>query len=75
MPSTVIVAVSPGDREVMESPLRAASMLVGLAQQARIVFLATGGGLWSMMPWPVLATRSCGPSGWGNPMVLAAAGR
>ena len=39
MPLTVAVDVSPGDREVLESWLRAPSLRAGVAQRARIVLL------------------------------------
>ncbi len=43
MPLTVTVDVPPGDREVLESWLRAPSMSAGLARRARIVLLAADG--------------------------------
>ena len=43
MPLTVAVDVSPRDREVLESWLRAPSLRAGLAQRARIVLLAADG--------------------------------
>jgi transposase len=43
MPLTVAVDVSPGDREVLESWLRAPSLRAGVAQRARIVLLAADG--------------------------------
>ena len=43
MPLTVTVDVSPRDREVLQSWLRAPSVRAGLAQRARIVLLAADG--------------------------------
>ena len=43
MPLTVTVDVPAGDREVLESWLRAPSVRAGLAQRARIVLLAADG--------------------------------
>jgi transposase len=40
---TVVVDVSPGDREVLESWTRSRSLRAGLAQRARIVLLAADG--------------------------------
>ena len=43
MALTVVVDVSPGDREVLESWTRSPSLRAGLAQRARIVLLAADG--------------------------------
>ena len=43
MPLTVAVNLSPRDREVLQSWLRAPSLRAGLAQRARIVLLAADG--------------------------------
>src|SRR3954470_11636221 len=43
VPLTVTVEVPPGDREMLESWLRAPSVRAGLAQRAPIVLLATDG--------------------------------
>jgi transposase len=43
MPLTVAVNLSPRDREVLQSWLRAPSLRAGLAQRARIVLLAAEG--------------------------------
>lgn len=43
MALTVGVAVSPGDREVLEGWLRSSSLRAGLAQRAWIVLLAAEG--------------------------------
>src|SRR5487761_1644805 len=44
MPLTVNVEVPPRDREVLASWVRSPSIRAGLAQRARVVLLAAGGG-------------------------------